>query len=68
MSETTPLAYSIPEAVKASGLPRTSLYEAAKQGRLTFRKSGRRSVILAADLRALLESLPPARIRIKAAA
>jgi hypothetical protein len=67
MSETVPLAYTIPGAVKASGLARTRLYELAAEGRITFRRAGRRTVILAEDLRNLLASLPPAPIRVKAA-
>jgi hypothetical protein len=67
MSQTTPLAYTVPEAVKATGLARTRLYELAGQGRITFRRAGRRTVILADDLRTLLASLPPAPIRIKPA-
>jgi hypothetical protein len=66
MSETVPLAYTIPGAVKASGLARTRLYELAAEGRITFRRAGRRTVILAEDLRNLLASLPPAPIRVKA--
>jgi excisionase family DNA binding protein len=65
---TTPLAYTINDAVKVSGLSRTKLYELASTGRLSFRRCGRRTVILADDLRALLENLPPAQIRIKSAA
>jgi hypothetical protein len=61
----TPLAYTVPGAVKATGLARTRLYELASEGRITFRRAGRRTVILADDLRTLLASLPPAPIRIK---
>jgi excisionase family DNA binding protein len=67
MSQTIPLAYTVPEAVKATGLARTRLYEMAAEGRITFRRAGRRTVILADDLRNLLASLPPAPIRIKSA-
>jgi len=52
-----PLALTIPEAVKVSGLPRSSLYEAMKRG-LPARKSGRRTLIMVADLQAYLSSLP----------
>ena len=52
-----PLALTIPDAVKASGLPRSSLYEAMKRG-LPARKSGRRTLIMVADLQAYLASLP----------
>jgi excisionase family DNA binding protein len=67
VSETIPLAYTVSEAVKTTGLARTRLYELAGQGRITFRRAGRRTVILADDLRTLLASLPPAPIRQKSA-
>lgn len=68
MSNAAPLAYTVPDAVKASGLARTRLYELAGEGRITFRRAGRRTVILADELRGLLASLPPAPIRVKVAA
>ena len=52
-----PLAVTIPDAVKATGLSRTSIYEAMKQG-LPARKAGRRTLIMVADLEAYLASLP----------
>lgn len=60
---TEKLAYTIPEAVKASGFTRTRLYEEHAAGRLRMKKAGRRTIILAADLTALVEALPdlPAR-------
>jgi excisionase family DNA binding protein len=63
-----PLAYTVDEAVKATGLARTRLYALAAEGRIVFRRAGRRTVILAADLTALLAALPPAPIRQKPAA
>ncbi|WP_352872890.1 helix-turn-helix domain-containing protein [Mesorhizobium sp. M1006] len=54
------LAYTIDEAVAVSGLGRTSLYLAANEGRLTFRKHGKRTLILADDLRKFLAGLPTA--------
>lgn len=54
----TPIAVTIPDAVKASGMSRTSIYEALKRGDLTARKSGRRTLIAFADLEAYLASLP----------
>jgi len=60
-----PLAYTVAEAVKVTGLARTRLYEMAGEGRLTFRRAGRRTVILADDLQRLLAALPPAPIRVK---
>jgi hypothetical protein len=52
------LAYTVPEAVAASGQSRTSIYAAFKSGALIGRKRGARTIVLAADLRAWLESLP----------
>jgi excisionase family DNA binding protein len=54
----TPICLTIPDAVKASGLSRTSIYEALKRGDLTARKAGRRTLISFADLRAYLSRLP----------
>lgn len=53
----TPIAITIPEAVKASGLSRSRLYEALKN-ELPARKAGRRTLIMVADLEAYLASLP----------
>lgn len=52
-----PIALTIPDAVKVSGLPRSSLYEAMKKG-LRARKSGRRTLIMVTDLEAYLANLP----------
>lgn len=57
------MALTIAEAVSASGLSRTKIYELATNGRLTIRKCGKRSLIATEDLRALIESLPQAPIR-----
>lgn len=56
----TPIAVTIPEAVKLSGLSRTSIYEALKNksSGLTARKAGRRTIISFRDLEAYLASLP----------
>ena len=53
----TPLAYTIAEAVKATGITRTRLYEELKAGRLTAKKSGRRTLILRASIETWLENL-----------
>ena len=53
-----PIAVTIPEAVKASGMSRTSIYLALKHGHLTARKAGRRTLICFADLEAFLAGLP----------
>jgi excisionase family DNA binding protein len=49
------LAYTIPEAVGASGLGRTTLYELIKCGELPIAKVGARTVIRRQDLEAMLE-------------
>ena len=58
----TPLAYSIPDAVHATGLPRTTLYELIGRGVLQARKAGRRTLIPADSLNGYLASLPAATI------
>jgi excisionase family DNA binding protein len=49
------LAYTIAEAVAASGLGRTTIYELIKQGELPRVKVGGRTLIRAQDLAAMLE-------------
>jgi hypothetical protein len=56
--EPEPLAYTIPAAVKAAAVSRTELYRAVGRGELTFRKRGKRSIILADELKRWLDSLP----------
>jgi excisionase family DNA binding protein len=52
------LAYSIPEACAVASIGRSALYEEIKTGRLRAVKSGRRTIILARDLRSWVENLP----------
>ena len=54
----TPIAVTIPEAVRLSGTSRTSIYEALKRGDLSARKAGRRTLISFSDLETYLASLP----------
>jgi len=53
-----PITLTIPDAVKATGMSRTSIYEALKRGDLTARKAGRRTLISFAELESYLTSLP----------
>ncbi len=55
---TEPFAYTVDEAARLSGLCRRSIYNRIKSGDLVARKNGKLTIILAADLRAWLESLP----------
>lgn len=55
----TPLAYSIADACSVARAGRTALYEAIRTGALRAVKRGRRTIVLADDLRRYLESLPP---------
>jgi excisionase family DNA binding protein len=54
----TPLALTINEACEAARAGRTRIYEAISDGKLRARKNGRRTVILADDLRMWMENLP----------
>jgi excisionase family DNA binding protein len=65
-TETTrisPLALTIPEAVRVSGLSRSELYRRLADGKVRAVKSGARTLILMESLRAHLASLPPASFR-----
>ncbi len=52
------LAYTVAEAAAATGLSDDTLYRKHHAGEITMRKAGRRTLIMAADVQALLESLP----------
>lgn len=52
------LAYSIKETACITSLGRMALYEEIKAGRLKSHKAGRRTIVLADDIRAWLASLP----------
>jgi hypothetical protein len=55
------IAYSISEAVEASGLSRSALYLALKDGKLAARKAGARTIIERTELSRFIASLPTMR-------
>lgn len=61
-SKASPLAASIPEAVRLSGLSRSAIYREAGAGRIRLLKLGRTTLVDMASVRAFLDTLPPARI------
>jgi excisionase family DNA binding protein len=54
------LAYTIPQACEVSGLSRSSLYALLQCGKVRAVKHGKRTLILDAELRRWLNSLPTA--------
>lgn len=50
-----PLAYSVKEACRVSSLGRTRLYQLIGEGRIEVRRIGKRTLIPAASLRALID-------------
>lgn len=57
-TEPLPLAVSIADAAKLSGLGRSSIYNAINSGSLKVRKAGRRTIISMADLTSWLDAMP----------
>jgi predicted DNA-binding transcriptional regulator AlpA len=59
MSESQyPLAMTVPDAVKFTGLSRSGLYRYMQDGRLPKRKAGKRTLLRTEDLRRLIDELP----------
>ena len=54
------LSVTIPEAVEMTGIGRSTLYKLFSEGKLTPRKSGKRTLVLMSDLEAFIKNLPAA--------
>ena len=52
-------AFSIPEVTEVANIGRSTIYREIRAGELVARKRGRRTIILADDLRRWLKSLKP---------
>lgn len=63
-----PLTVTIPEAVRLSGLSRSEIYRCLSAGNIQARKSGSRTLIVWASLKAHIEALPAAEFRAPRAA
>ncbi|WP_442680632.1 helix-turn-helix domain-containing protein [Sphingomonas sp. ASY06-1R] len=57
------LAYTLKEAIAATGIGKTSLYDDMAAGRLTAKKRGTSTIILTDELRRYLAELPNAEIK-----
>lgn len=58
-----PFAYTIAEVCQLARAGRTSVYEAINKGELRAVKRGRRTLVLAGDLRHWLDALPALELR-----
>ena len=58
MERSSKLAFSVAEAAVHADVCRDNIYSAIREGRLSARKAGRRTLILRTDLEAYLSNLP----------
>ena len=58
-----PLAFTLAETCRISGIGMRKVYDLIGLGVLDARKSGRRTIVMADSLRAYVNNLPPASIR-----
>ncbi len=57
----TKLAVSVREAAEMIGIGRSSIYALFRDGKLTPRKSGKRTLLIVEELRRYVDSLPSGR-------
>lgn len=53
-----PIAVTVPDAIRLSGIGRSKLYEVFKSGAIKPRKHGKRTLIIVSELELYLNSLP----------
>ena len=56
-----PIAYDIPTVIEMTGIGRTTIFGEIRDGKLVARKIGRRTVLMATDVRKWLEATPTVR-------
>lgn len=54
------ISLTIQDVSKTTGIGRTKVFELIRDGKLPARKIGTRTLILAQDLKAFIDKLPPA--------